>query len=83
MIYLRSIGIPVGIYVIYILISRYLSASNTALDWSFFWVCALLPIVDSKIRTKMVLAIGLPLLNAVIMFFITFWVIAIVFKEGL
>jgi len=82
-IYLRAIAIPVLIYIILISGTRYFDVVYPVLDWVLLGICAFLPLADSGVRKNKIQTYVIPIVNALIMFTATFWVIAAIFKEGL
>ncbi|MCG3145799.1 MAG: hypothetical protein HONDAALG_03475 [Gammaproteobacteria bacterium] len=84
MIYLAAVLLSVVACTAYIAISRSLGFVVPVVDWLALAVCALLPLVSRRVRAVSrpglaVLVLGI----AVLLFFWFFWIISVLFQEGL
>lgn len=76
--------LAIVIYALYIVFSRYYGLVNPFVDWIVLILCALTPLVFYKKRKLSPMRIvAVFAVNAVILFFGSFWLIAFLFGEGL
>ena len=84
MIYIVAIFASIIGCTAYIVVSRSLGLAVPVLDWLALALCALLPLVNRRVRQihpsrLVVLVLG----TAVLLFFWFFWIISVLFGEGL
>lgn len=84
MIYLAAICVSVLACTAYIIISRSLGFVVPVVDWLALAICALLPVANRKVRAVnrqrvVVLTLG----ASVILFFWFFWIVSVLFQDGL
>ncbi|MEX2962185.1 hypothetical protein [Microbulbifer sp. TYP-18] len=76
--------LAVAVYTMYMVSSRYFEFASPIADWFFLVVCSLMPVAFHKsMKNSVVRTVSLVMLNAVILFFDSFWLIEFIFKDGL
>ena len=84
MIYVAAILLSVVACTAYIVFSRSLGFVVPVVDWLALAVCALLPLLNRRVRAvNRPRLVALVLGIAVLLFFWFFWIISVLFQEGL
>ena len=80
----RNILLAIAIYVLFIVLSRYSGLVNPILDWIVLILSSLIPLAINKtLKRSAVVLISIFCVNAVILFFGGFWLIGVLFGDGL
>ena len=84
MLYIKSFALSLIVFSILFGLSRYIGFNNPYIDWTLLIVSSLIPLFVEKIRKgSLAFLLSLISLNGVVMFFLSFWLLAVFFSEGL
>jgi hypothetical protein len=83
MIFILGFFISLLVFVVGFVALKFIGVQSATVDWIFLLLCALMPLYSKRVRLNGIIYFALLVcLNAIVMFYSAFYIMALLFKDG-